>query len=85
MIDENKLIEDLKKSKTIVVFEDSNPIDKAFNDGIDKAINLIKQQSKVCEWIAIEEELPEENEYVDITVLYKDEGIECQYDTDIAR
>lgn len=85
MIDENKLIEDLKKSKTILVFEDSNPIDEGFNDGIDKAINLIKQQTKVCEWIAIEEELPEENEYVDITVLYKDEGIECQYDTDIAR
>lgn len=42
MIDENKLIEDLKKSKTILVFEDSNPIDEGFNDGIDKAINLIK-------------------------------------------
>lgn len=86
MIDENKLIEDLKKSKTILTFEDSNPIDEGFNGGIDKAINLTKQQPKVGEWIAVDEELPEENEYVDITFIYKDDDdIDYDYYTDVAR
>lgn len=91
MIDENKLIEEIEK----ISIKDSieymscgctvSQYEKDIGYIYKKIIDLIKNEEKVNEWIAIEEKFPEENEYVDITVLYKDEGIECQYDTDIAR
>lgn len=79
MINENKLIRELGKSN---LHHASNSREEVL---LDRIIRIVKDQPKVGEWIEVEEELPEENEYVDITVLYKDEGIECQYDTDIAR
>lgn len=58
MIDEKKLIEELNRQKHILTFEDTNPIDEGFNCGIDKAIQLVESQSKVGEWISVEEREP---------------------------
>lgn len=80
MIDKNKLIRELGKSNLHHV---SNSGEKVL---LDRIIRIVKDQPKVGEWTEVEEELPEENEYVDITFIYKDDDdIDYDYYTDVAR
>lgn len=89
MIDENKLIEEIESMVRPLLTPDGtayfDDAIQAHNETIVDVLNAIEQQPKVGEWIPVEEGLPEENEYVDITVLYKDEDTEYQYDTDVSR
>lgn len=64
MIDEKKLVEEIKRHKVITTFEDDNPIDCGFNAGLDRAIELVSSQPKVDEWIPVEERMPEEHDSV---------------------
>lgn len=84
MIDEKKLFKDLfiVNGKRISFVDcDNMPLTITYKD----LYKILKNQPKVGKWIPVEEGLPEENEYVDITVLYKDEDTEYQYDTDVSR
>lgn len=89
MIDEKKLIEEIKSMIRPLLTPDGtvrfDDAIQAHNETLVDVLNTIERQPKVGEWIEVEEELPEENEYVDITVLCKDEYIEYQHDTDVAR
>ena len=92
MINENKLIEEIEK----ISIKDSieymscgctvSQYEKDIGYIYKKIIDLIKNEEKVNEWIAIEEKFPEENEYVDITFIYKDDDdIDYDYYADVAR
>lgn len=58
MIDEKKLIEELRKSN---LHHASNSREEVL---LDRTIRIVKEQSKVGEWIPVEERLPEEGEWV---------------------
>lgn len=68
MINEKELIKVLNRQKLFLTFENSYLLDKDFNDGIDKAIQLVYSQPKVGEWISVEERLPEIQQDVLVTI-----------------
>lgn len=90
MIDEKKLIEEIKSMIRPLLTPDGtawfDDAIQAHNETLVDVLNTIERQPKVGEWIEVEEELPEENEYVDITFIYKDDDdIDYDYYTDVAR
>lgn len=58
MIDEKRLIEELRKSN---YHHASSSREKAL---LDRTIRIVKEQPKVNEWIPVEERLPEEHDSV---------------------
>lgn len=58
MIDEKKLIEELENLKTKTLIFKSY---LTFDNAIDTAIDTVKKQSKVNEWIPVEKRLPEKD------------------------
>ena len=64
MINENKLIEEIKKLFISPTTPDgSNDFDKnihAYDEGLNDALTVIENQPKVDEWILIKDRLPEE-------------------------
>lgn len=83
MIDEKKLIEEIKSMVRPLLTQDGtayfDDAIQAHNETIVDVLNTIEQQPKVGEWIPVEEGLPEEHEIVDITYVnetyeYEDDG-----------
>lgn len=83
MIDENKLIEEIKSMIRPLLTPDGtayfDDAIQAHNETIVDVLNAIEQQPKVGEWIPVDEGLPEEHEIVDITYVnetyeYEDDG-----------
>ena len=72
MIDEKKLIEDLEKESYKFVNDD---LDNEWNRAIFKAIEIIKEQPQVGEWIPVTERLPENGCGVLVTVNGKHNNI----------
>lgn len=66
MIDEKKLIEELEilKAKTLIFKSDI-----LFNNAIDTAIDTVKKQPKIGEWIPVEKELPNNLQEVIVTFV----------------
>lgn len=58
MINENRLIDELRKSN---LHHASNSREEAL---LDRTIRIVKEQPKVNEWIPVEERLPEDNQAV---------------------
>lgn len=58
MIDEKKLIKELEEYRSKCAYDDE------YCDGITHAINEIKAQPKVGEWIPCSERLPKTDEYI---------------------
>lgn len=58
MIDENRLIEELRKSN---YHHASSSREEAL---LDRVIRIVKEQPKVNQWIPIEERLPEEHDSI---------------------
>lgn len=58
MIDENRLIEELRKSN---YHHASNSREEAL---LDRTIRIVQEQPKVNEWIPIEERLPKDGDYL---------------------
>lgn len=58
MIDEKRLIEELRESN---LHHASNSREEAL---LDRTIRIVKEQPKVNEWIPVEERVPEDNQAV---------------------
>lgn len=72
MIDEKKLIEEIKNSKTVIKGSEMLEyfLDCIIKEVHSSVIAIIKQQSKVGEWIPVNEGLPEEMKEVPVWFEY---------------
>lgn len=91
MIDKKKLIKDIEKLslKDSVEYMSCGCTVEQYENDIGyvykKVIDLIKSQSKVGEWIPVEERIPENLEYVDITFTYVTFFGEIGYHSSVAK
>lgn len=73
MIDENKLIEEIRKMfKPLTTADGSSYIDEliqAHNETLYDVLKTIEEQPKVNEWIPVEERLPDKGKDVIVTYI----------------
>lgn len=65
MIDEKKLIEEIKSLQVVITgITMTNPIKRYVKDFKDSVIQIIEEQAKVGEWILCSERMPEERDSI---------------------
>lgn len=69
MIDEKKLIEELEDMIGMLPthYIGKKDEENAYLDAINRTLSAVKRQSKVKEWIPIEERMPKEYDYILVT------------------
>ena len=91
MIDEKKLIKDIEKlslKDSMEYMACGGTVEQYENDVgyiYKKVIDLIKSQSKVREWIPVEERTPENFEFVNITFTFETFFDETEYCSSVAK
>lgn len=89
MIDENKLIEEIKSMVRPLLTPDGtayfDDAIQAHDETIIDVLNAIEQQPKVGEWIPVEERTPENFEFVDITFTFETFFGEIGYISSVAK
>lgn len=85
MIDEKKLKKELAELSMKCPYSVLDDRFALYTECFEKAMNLVKEQPKVGEWIPVEERTPENLEFVDITFTCETFFGETEYFSSIAQ